>query len=70
MFIQRAVVAEHRPHTPFLVKIMPVNTGKDKDGCYARWGEEGKKYHYECGNEKEKKEAKRKAIIQGIAIGK
>lgn len=49
---------------------MPVNTGKDKDGCYAKWGENGKKYHYECGNEKEKKEAKRKAIIQGIAIGK
>ncbi len=49
---------------------MPVNTGKDKDGCYAKWGESGKKYHYECGNEKEKKEAKRKAIIQGIAIGK
>jgi hypothetical protein len=47
---------------------MPVNTGKDKDGCYARWGQEGKKYHYECGNENSRKQAKAKALKQGVAI--
>ena len=68
MSIQQAVVVEVKPHTHFLVKNMPVNTGKDKDGCYARWGEEGKKYHYECGNENGRKQAKAKALKQGVAI--
>ena len=57
-----------RPHIHFLVKIMPVNTGKDKDGCYAKWGQEGKKYYYPCDNETKKNKAKKLAYIQGIAI--
>lgn len=36
-------------------------------GCYA-WGEHGKKYWYLVGNEKQRREAKRKAHLQGIAI--
>lgn len=46
---------------------MPVKTGKDSEGCFARWGDEGKKYHYECGNEDAKDKAKEKAYQQGLA---
>lgn len=48
---------------------MPVNLGKDKDGCFARWGKQGAKYYYECGNETERLNARKKAIAQGVAIG-
>lgn len=48
---------------------MPLITGKDKQGCYYKWGKAGKKYHYECGDEQDRKQAKNKAIKQGIAIG-
>ena len=47
---------------------MPVNLGRDKEGCYARWGNQ-KKYYYECGNEEDRNKAKEKAYKQGIAIG-
>lgn len=69
MFIQQAVVAD-KPHIPFLVKIMPVKNCEDNKKPGYKWGDEGKCYTYDPNNEKEKKEAKRKAIIQGIAIGK
>jgi hypothetical protein len=49
---------------------MPVKLGEDKEGCYAKWGESGKKYHYECDNENGRKQAKRKAILQGVAVSK
>lgn len=48
---------------------MPVNIGKDNEGCFAKWGQEGKKYYYECGNEVERNNAKNKAYKQGVAIG-
>lgn len=48
---------------------MPVNLGKDKEGCFARWGKKGAKYYYECGNETERLNARKKAIAQGVAIG-
>lgn len=48
---------------------MPVNLGKDKKGCFARWGKKGAKYYYECGNENERLNARKKAIAQGVAIG-
>lgn len=48
---------------------MPGQLGRDKEGCYSRWGNEGKKYYYECGNEEERNKAKEKAYKQGIAIG-
>jgi hypothetical protein len=48
---------------------MPVNLGRDKDGCFARFGKKGAKYHYECGNEADRLEARKKAIAQGVAIG-
>jgi len=47
---------------------MPVQTGKDKDGCFARWGEQGKKYYYTCKDETSRKRAKDKARKQGQAI--
>lgn len=48
---------------------MPVQLGHDTDGCFARWGKHGAKYHYTCGNESARELAKQKAYIQGIAIG-
>ena len=48
---------------------MPVEISKDSQGCYSRWGQEGKKYYYECGNEEERNKAKEKSYQQGYAIG-
>ena len=48
---------------------MPVQFGKDQEGCYARWGKEGKNYYYKCNSEVAKENAKEKAIAQGVAIG-
>jgi hypothetical protein len=48
---------------------MPIQLGRDKNGCFARWGFQGAKYSYICGDEKSRDEAKNKAHIQGIAIG-
>lgn len=48
---------------------MPVICNKDKEGCYCKWGDSGKKYYYPCGDEDKKSEAKQKAYIQGLAIG-
>jgi hypothetical protein len=48
---------------------MPVETGSDNEGCFARWGSKGFKYRYPCGNEEARKEAKSKAYEQGLAIG-
>ena len=48
---------------------MPVQLGKDKTNCFARWGKQGKKYYYPCGNEALRNEAKQKAYEQGLAIG-
>ena len=46
---------------------MPTKTGKDSKGCFARWGDHGKKYYYECGNRKAREAAKKKADKQGRA---
>jgi len=46
---------------------MPVNRGKDTSGPYYQWGDSGKKYHYESGNQKSRENAKRKAERQGKA---
>jgi len=46
---------------------MPVTTGKDSKGCYAIWGEHGKKYYYECGNAQARARARKKAQEQGRA---
>jgi hypothetical protein len=48
---------------------MPVRFGKDKDGCYAKYGEQGAHYYYKCNSDIAKEHAKEKAIKQGIAIG-
>lgn len=45
---------------------MPTRTGKDKKGCFARWGS-GKKYYFKCGNRQARKRAISKANIQGRA---
>lgn len=49
---------------------MPINRGQDSMGCYYRYGQTGKKYHYTCGNEDARKRAYDKARAQEIAIGK
>jgi len=46
---------------------MPTRTGRDKKGCYARWGSQ-KKYYYRCGDEKAKQRAIARANKQGAAI--
>lgn len=48
---------------------MPITTGKDLQGCWVRWGQAGKKYHYTCGDETARDAAKAKAHRQGAAIG-
>jgi len=45
---------------------MPVRTGKDRKGCYARWGGQ-KKYYYRCGDRAARERAKRRAGKQGAA---
>jgi len=47
---------------------MPTHLGKDKDGCYAQWGEHGAKYHYACGDKYARSNAVGKANKQGQAI--
>lgn len=50
---------------------MPVQRGTEqKNGekrCYYQWGENGKKYYYECGNPRSRKAARAKAAKQGAA---
>lgn len=46
---------------------MPVSTGRDSKGCFARWGSSGKKYYYTCGNASARESAKKKAARQGAA---
>jgi hypothetical protein len=45
---------------------MPTRFGKDKTGCYARWGS-GKKYYYKCGDKSARARAKARADKQGAA---
>jgi len=47
---------------------MPAQRGKDKKGCFWRWGSSGKKYYYKCGDKAASTRAKKKANIQGRAI--
>ena len=44
---------------------MPVDTGSDSKGCFAKWGDSGKKYYYPCGDKAGLKKAKDKASQQG-----
>jgi len=47
---------------------MPARQGKDKKGCWWRWGHSGKKYYYRCKDKIASARAKKKANIQGRAI--
>ena len=46
---------------------MPTKAGKDKKGCFMRWGSSGKKYYYRCGDKAARERAKKKADRQGRA---
>lgn len=46
---------------------MPVHRGKDSQGPYYQWGDSGKKYHYESGDQQSRNQAKRRAAKQGQA---
>lgn len=48
---------------------MPVQIGSDNQGCFVRWGDQGHKYYYKCGNRVARLNARKKAIAQGVAIG-
>lgn len=47
---------------------MPVGHSKDSKGCFARWGQHGKKYYYQCRNSVMRKRADTKAGKQGAAV--
>lgn len=47
---------------------MPIVRGLDSEGCFYRYGDTGKPYHYKCGNEIARKEAYDKAVQQEQAI--
>ena len=47
---------------------MPVERGRDTNGCFFRYGKSGKKYYYIAGNERSRNIAKNKAKKQGVAI--
>jgi hypothetical protein len=48
---------------------MPIHRGFDSQGCYYRYGDTGKPYHYKCGDEQARQRAYDKAREQEIAIG-
>jgi hypothetical protein len=48
---------------------MPLQISKDEQSCYVRWGDQGHKYYYKCGNIIARKNAKKKALAQATAIG-
>jgi hypothetical protein len=48
---------------------MPLKKGKDSEGCYVKWGDQGHHYYYRCNSNKEFEDAKKLAIKQGVAIG-
>jgi len=46
---------------------MPTRCLKDVEGCFCKWGGQGKKYRYKCGDKEGKERAKSKADTQGRA---
>lgn len=48
---------------------MPVLIGRDNQGCFAQWSSQGHKYYYKCSNAIARKNARKRAINQGISIG-
>lgn len=48
---------------------MPIVRGFDSEGCFYRYGDTGKAYHYKCGDEQARERAYDKAREQEIAIG-
>jgi len=47
---------------------MPVRQGRDSNGPYFQWGENGKKYYYDPKSNRSKEIARKKAARQGRAI--
>jgi len=48
---------------------MPVLIGRDNQGCFAQCSSQGHKYYYKCSNAIARKNARKRAINQGISIG-
>jgi hypothetical protein len=46
---------------------MAVQYSKDVNGCFTRWGKEGKKHYYKCGSALSRSRANEKTRIQGLA---
>lgn len=47
---------------------MPVNFYQQGEKCFARWGRQGKKYYYKCGDKSARQRARKKAEKQGRAV--
>lgn len=47
---------------------MPLMYGNNSNGCFVKWGESGKEYYYQCGNERSQKLAKKRALKQRNVI--
>ena len=47
---------------------MPIKRGFDSEGCFYRYGDTGKPYHYKCGDEQARKRAYDKAVQQEQAV--
>jgi len=47
---------------------MPIVRGFDSEGCFYRYGDTGKPYHYKCGDEQARKGAYDKAVQQEQAV--
>lgn len=47
---------------------MPVHRGKDVLGPFYQYGQHGKKYRYISGSLLSRNQARRKALLQGIAM--
>lgn len=45
----------------------PIRHGKDSKGCFAQWGNSGKKYYYKCGDKDARDRADSKAQGQARA---
>ena len=47
---------------------MPTRCLSDVEGCFCRWGSQGKKYRYKCGDKAGRERARNQANEQGRAI--
>ena len=47
---------------------MPIKQGKDKEGSFFKWGQSGKKYHFDKNDPQSRERARKKTEAQQKAI--